>query len=214
MGDMNQQMLDKYRNNFLREVEEKVDDGDWVKMCMQCGVCAGSCTFGPDWEHTPQKIFMMIRAGKREEVLTSSSMWMCTSCYNCMVRCPRELPITHIMHGLASYAHRLGLAPKNQPTRDFSLIFWENCTKTGRVNELRMTISVYFREGFLSGVKKMWTLRNIGRGLFFAKRLNPMELFVSHGCKDKDGLRRALKKADEIEARRRGYAVQPRGYSS
>ncbi len=214
MGDMDQQMLDKYRNNFLHEVEEKVDDGDWVKMCMQCGVCAGSCTFGPDWEHTPQKIFMMIRAGKREEVLTSSSMWMCTSCYNCMVRCPRELPITHIMHGLASYAHRLGLAPKNQPTRDFSLIFWENCTKTGRVNELRMTISVYFREGFISGVKKMWTLRNIGRGLFFAKRLNPMELFVSHGCKDKDGLRRALKKADEIEARRRGYAVQPRGYSS
>ena len=214
MGDLNQQMLDKYRNNFLREVEEKVDDGDWVKMCMQCGVCAGSCTFGPDWEHTPQKIFMMIRAGKREEVLTSHSMWLCTSCYNCMVRCPRKLPITHIMHGLASYAHRLGLAPKQQPTRDFSLIFWENCTKTGRVNELRMTISVYFREGFMSGVKKMWTLRNIGRGLFFAKRLNPLELFVSHGCKDKDGLRRALKKADEIEARRRGYAAQPRGYSS
>jgi quinone-modifying oxidoreductase subunit QmoC len=214
MGDLNQQMLDKYRNNFLHEVEEKVDDGEWVKMCMQCGVCAGSCTFGPDWEHTPQKIFMMIRAGKREEVLSSHSMWLCTSCYNCMVRCPRKLPITHIMHGLASYAHRLGLAPKNQPTRDFSLIFWDNCTKTGRVNELRMTISVYFREGFLSGVKKMWTLRNVGRGLFFAKRLNPMELFVSHGCKDKDGLRRALKKADEIEARRRGYAVQPRGYSS
>ena len=214
MGDLNQQMLDKYRNNFLHEVEEKVDDGSWVKMCMQCGVCAGSCTFGPDWEHTPQKIFMMIRAGKREEVLSSHSMWLCTSCYNCMVRCPRELPITHIMHGLASYAHRLGLAPKDQPTRDFSLIFWENCTKTGRVNELRMTISVYFREGFMSGVKKMWTLRNIGRGLFFAKRLNPLELFVSHGCKDKDGLRRALKKADEIEARRRGYEVQPRGYSS
>ena len=214
MGDLNTQMLDKYRNNFLHEVEEKVDDGDWVKMCMQCGVCAGSCTFGPDWEHTPQKIFMMIRAGKREEVLSSHSMWMCTSCYNCMVRCPRELPITHIMHGLASYAHRLGLAPKNQPTRDFSLIFWDNCTRTGRVNELRMTISVYFREGFVAGVKKMWTLRNIGRGLFFAKRLNPLELFVSHGCKDKAGLRRALKKADEIEARRRGYAVQPRGYSS
>ena len=214
MGDLNQQMLDKYRNSFLREVEEKVDDGDWVKMCMQCGVCAGSCTFGPDWEHTPQKIFMMIRAGKREEVLSSHSMWLCTSCYNCMVRCPRKLPITHIMHGLASYAHRLGLAPKNQPTRDFSLIFWENCTKTGRVNELRMTMSVYFREGFVSGLKKMWTLRNIGRGLFFAKRLNPLELFLSHGCKDKDGLRRALKKADEIEARRRGYAVQPRGYSS
>lgn len=214
MGDMNTQMLDKYRNDFLREVEEKVDDGDWVKMCMQCGVCAGSCTFGPDWEHTPQKIFMMIRAGKREEVLTSHSMWLCTSCYNCMVRCPRKLPITHIMHGLASYANRLGLAPKNQPTRDFSLIFWENCTKTGRVNELRLTISVYFRDGLLAGIKKMWSLRKIGQGLMMTKRLNPMELFMSHGCKDKDGLRRALKKADEIEARRRGYELQKRGYSA
>ena len=54
----------------------------------------------------------MIRAGKRDEVLQSSSMWMCTSCYNCIVRCPRELPITHIMHGLAHYAKRLGIAPK------------------------------------------------------------------------------------------------------
>jgi quinone-modifying oxidoreductase, subunit QmoC len=214
MGDMNTQMLDKYRNNFLHEVEEKVDDGHWVKMCMQCGVCAGSCTFGPDWEHTPQKIFMMIRAGKREEVLTTHSMWLCTSCYNCMVRCPRKLPITHIMHGLASYANRLGLAPKDQPTRDFSLIFWENCTKTGRVNELRLTISVYFRQGLVAGIKKMWSLRDIGSGLMKTKRLNPMELFTSHGCKDKDGLRKALKKADEIEARRRGYELQKRGYSS
>jgi quinone-modifying oxidoreductase subunit QmoC len=208
MGDLNQQMLDQYRNSFLREVEEKVDEGEWVKMCMQCGVCAGSCTFGPDWEHTPQKIFMMIRAGKREEVLSSQSMWMCTSCYNCVVRCPRQLPITQIMHGLASYAHRLGLAPKNQPTRDFSLIFWNNCTQTGRVNELRMTISLYFKDGLIPGIKKFWSLRDIGMGLMKAKRLNPLELFVSHGCKDKAGLRRALKKADEIEARRRGYASQ------
>jgi quinone-modifying oxidoreductase subunit QmoC len=44
---------------------------------------------------------MMIRAGKRDEVLQSNSMWMCTSCYNRIVRCPCELPITHIMHGLA-----------------------------------------------------------------------------------------------------------------
>ncbi len=102
-----------------------------VKMCMQCGVCAGSCPLGPAWEHSPQKIFMMIRAGKRDDVLGSDSMFMCTSCYNCMVRCPRQLPITHIMHGLANYAHRLGLAPKGQPTREFATLFWNNLTKKG-----------------------------------------------------------------------------------
>jgi quinone-modifying oxidoreductase subunit QmoC len=105
-----------------------VEEGEWVKMCMQCGVCAGSCPLGNAWEHPPQEIFMMIRAGKREEVLSSESMWMCTSCYNCIVRCPRELPITHIMHGLAHYAKRLGLAPQNQPTAKFSQLFWNNLT--------------------------------------------------------------------------------------
>ena len=116
MSDLNTEMVEKYRNSFLKEVEANVEEGDWVKMCMQCGVCAGSCPFGPYWDHPPQEIFMMIRAGKREEVLSSTSMWMCTSCYNCIARCPRELPITHIMHGLAHYGKRLGLAPKNQPT--------------------------------------------------------------------------------------------------
>ncbi len=83
---LNTGMVEKYRNNFLKEVEANVEEGDWVKMCMQCGVCSGSCPLGPYWDHPPQELFMMIRAGKRDEVLESTSMWMCTSCYNCTVK--------------------------------------------------------------------------------------------------------------------------------
>ena len=205
-GEFNLASLARYGNDFLAEVEERVEEGEWVKMCMQCGVCAGSCPFGPDWEHSPQKIFMMIRAGKRDEVLASDSMWMCTSCYNCVVRCPRKLPITQIMHGLAAYAHRLGLAPKMQPTRRWSLLFWDNCTKTGRVNELKLTLGLYFMDGIVAGFKQAWTLRNIGLGMLLAKRLNPFELIRGHECKDKAGIHRMLKKAAEIEARKRGFA--------
>jgi len=205
VNDLNQQALDRYRNDFLREVEERVEEGEWVKMCMQCGVCAGSCPFGPHWEHSPQKIFMMIRAGKREEVLTSDSMWMCTSCYNCVVRCPRKLPITQIMHGLATYAHRLGLAPRDQPTRHFSQLFWNNCTKTGRVNELELTLGLYFKDGLVSGIKKAWALKDIGLAMLRAKRLNPLELLKGHECEDKAGIHRMLKKAHEIEAKRRKF---------
>ena len=43
MSDLNTGMVEKYRNNFLKEVEANVEEGDWVKMCMQCGVCSGSC---------------------------------------------------------------------------------------------------------------------------------------------------------------------------
>jgi len=205
-NELNLAALAKYSNDFLREVEERVDEGEWVKMCMQCGVCAGSCPFGPDWEHSPQKIFMMIRAGKRAEVLGSESMWMCTSCYNCVVRCPRQLPITQIMHGLASYANRLGLAPKMQPTRQWSLQFWDNCTRTGRVNELKLTLGLYFKDGLTAGIRKAWEMRNVGLGLLKAGRLNPFELLKGHECRDKAGIHRMLKKAQEIEDRRRGFS--------
>jgi quinone-modifying oxidoreductase subunit QmoC len=207
MSQANTAMVEKYRNDFLKEVEANVEQGHWVKMCMQCGVCSGSCPFGPHWEHPPQEIFMMIRAGKRDEVLKSDSMWMCTSCYNCIVRCPRELPITHIMHGLANYAHRLGIAPKMNPTRRFAKIFWKNISTNGRVNELKLSVGLYFMDGIASGIKKGLEMLPVGLGLMKTGRLNPMGLVSGHGIKKKGELQAMLKKAREIEDKRKGLAA-------
>jgi quinone-modifying oxidoreductase subunit QmoC len=201
---MSDNAVQPYQRDFLREVEREVEGGEWVKMCMQCGVCAGSCPLGAHWEHTPQKLFMMIRAGQREAVLKSDAMWMCTSCYNCVVRCPRKLPITTIMHGLASYAQRLGLAPKMQPTRDFSLLFFNNFARTGRVNELMLTMRLYFKDGLVAGIKKGWEMRYVALGLVKAGRLNPLEIFGGHKCKDTKGIAAMLAKVQEIEKRHAG----------
>jgi quinone-modifying oxidoreductase subunit QmoC len=207
MTSANANAIEKYRNNFLKEVEANVEEGDMVKMCMQCGVCAGSCPLGPHWEHSPQKIFMMIRAGKRDEVLGSDAMWMCTSCYNCIVRCPRQLPITHIMHGLANYSHRLGLAPKGQPTREFASLFWNNLVKKGRVNELTLTIAHYFKDGIGAGIKTGLAMQSVGLGMVKAKRLNPMEIFGGHALKDLKGFHAIVAKAQEIEAKKKGFTA-------
>lgn len=199
----NTAMVEKYRNSFLKEVEANVEEGEWVKMCMQCGVCAGSCPLGDAWEHTPQELFMMIRAGKRDEVLQSDSMWMCTSCYSCIVRCPRELPITHIMHGLAHYAKRLGIQPKNNPTQKFAEIFWNNMMKKGRVNELRLGLSVYFMNGFVNGIKESLKHAMLGKNMFFAKRMSPMEIAgIGHGINKPSDLQKIIQKAQELEAAR------------
>lgn len=199
MSNLNQAMIEKYRNNFLKEVAANVEEGDWVKMCMQCGVCAGSCPLGPYWEHPPQEIFMMIRANKREEVLSSSSMWMCTSCYNCIVRCPRGLPITHIMHGLAVYAKRMGLSPKQQPTERFGQMLWDSVVANGRVNELKLGLSLQFKDGFGQGVKNALAQKQLGMSMMKAHRMNPMEILGGHKCKNLGDVQKMLKKAAEIE---------------
>jgi quinone-modifying oxidoreductase subunit QmoC len=192
-------MIEKYRSNFLKEVEANVEEGEWVKMCMQCGVCSGSCPLGKHWEHPPQEIFMMIRANKREAVLSTDSMWMCTSCYNCIARCPRGLPITHIMHGLAVYSKRLGLTQQKQPTAEFSQIFWDNLMKKGRVNELKLGLSMYFKDGFGQGVKNAMANQKLGQNMMKAKRMNAMEFFGGHSVKDLSGFHKMVKKAQEIE---------------
>jgi len=199
MSELNTATVEQYRSNFLQEVEANVEEGEWVKMCMQCGVCAGSCPLGNAWEHPPQEIFMMIRAGKRQAVLSSDSMWMCTSCYNCIARCPRGLPITHIMHGLAHYAQRLGLVPKNQPTQRFARIFWQNLNKRGRVNELKLGLSLYFMNGFGEGVKTSLKMKDIGLGMLKTKRMAVNEAFGGHGVKDLSGFQKIMKKALELE---------------
>jgi len=199
MSDLNTAMIERYRTNFLKEVEANVEEGEWVKMCMQCGVCSGSCPLGKFWAHPPQEIFMMIRAGKREEVLSSDSMWMCTSCYNCIVRCPRELPITHIMHGLATYAKRLGLVPQNQPTAKFAQKFWDNLMKKGRVNELKLGLVLYFMNGFGEGVKIALKKQKLGLNMMKTGRMNPMEILGGHAVQDLSGFQKVIQKAQELE---------------
>jgi Fe-S oxidoreductase len=46
----------------------------------------------------------MLRLGLADRVLQGQSIWLCTSCYACTARCPREIQITDTMLGLRSLA--------------------------------------------------------------------------------------------------------------
>ncbi len=207
MTTANQTAIAKYKNSFLKEVEANVEEGHWVRMCMQCGVCAGSCPLGNAWAHPPQELFMMIRAGKREEVLSSDSMWMCTSCYNCIVRCPRKLPITHIMHGLAQLCASPWASADRASRRARPPRCLDNLIKKGLiVNELTFSLALYFKDGFVQGIKNALNMQAVGLGLVKAKRLNPMEILGGHGVKDQAGFKAMIEKARQIEDRKKGFA--------
>jgi quinone-modifying oxidoreductase, subunit QmoC len=85
-------------------------------------------------------------------------------------------------------------------------MFWDNLTKTGRVNELKLSLSIYFKDGFSQGIKNSLAMQSVGLGMMKAKRLNPMEILGGHGIKDKSGFSAMLKKARELEDARRKLA--------
>ena len=74
--------------------------------------------------------------------------------------------------------------------------------KTGRVNELKLGISLYFMDGLVNGVKVALGMAGIGLGMLKTKRMAPMEIIKGHGVKDTKSFHAIMKKAAELEAAR------------
>ncbi len=187
----------KYDLGFARWVYDNVDGGDKLSLCMQCGMCSGSCPIGVQMDHGPRKLFMMIRAGMKEEVLSSNTLWNCTSCYRCVVRCPREIPVTYILQDLATKSVEMGYADKKDNTK-FSKSFWWSTKSFGRTDERLVTTRYYFSFGFMAGIKR--SLENLKIAWCMIKT-GRMHVGAPHAIKDKKGLQAILNKAAEIEKR-------------
>jgi heterodisulfide reductase subunit C len=121
--------------SFLQDVIDATPGGESLRICLQCGTCGGSCPSGPDMDHTPRRLFAMIAADMREEVLKSNTPWYCVSCYYCMVRCPQEIHITDVMYSLKRMAIREGYTD-HDAAPDFSQTFIGYVERYGRSFEL------------------------------------------------------------------------------
>lgn len=188
----------KYDLDFARWVYENVNGGDKLAMCMQCGVCSGSCPIGVQMDYGPRKLFMMIRAGMQEEVMTSNTPSNCTSCYRCVVRCPRSVPVTYILQDLLAKQAELGYAPKTSENVNFAKSFWWSARTFGRTDERLVTALYYFSFGLKEGYKR--GMDNLKIALSFVKK-GRMHIGLPHQIKRKAQLKRILAKAAEIEKR-------------
>ena len=183
-----------YNPSFAGEVFRGVHSGDEIKMCMNCGVCAGSCPLREHMDYPPRQIFGLIRAGKREEVLSSKAIMLCTSCYTCAVKCPRSIPVIDVMHGLAHYALKQGYASRKE-TAAFGREFWNQVYRIGRVDEKDLPRRVFFSEGLIAGIKAMLSFMDIGLKLMLHRR---MKLLPERKIKGITSLRKMLDKAESL----------------
>jgi len=175
-------------HDFLDEIYA-LPGGHEVKKCIQCGTCSGSCPTSYVMDHAPRKIFSLIRAGFRDEVLSSNTIWFCTSCYTCAVRCPKDIKITDVMYALKRLAVAEGKA-KGQKGVVLSKIFAALVNKYGRNHETELMMRYIIQAepfNFLQFVPQGWTL--------FVNRRLP---FLPHRIKNINQLRTILKKVDEL----------------
>ena len=68
-------------------------------MCMQCGMCAGSC---PESGITPFNIRMLVRKKQFDRKIDESIPWYCSSCGECTLRCPRDVKPSEMIFEIRS----------------------------------------------------------------------------------------------------------------
>lgn len=83
------------------EFKERVEElsGELIDLCFQCGACSSGCPMTEEMDYLPSKIIRMVQMGMRE-ALDSETIWVCTTCFNCEVRCPRGIDIANVMESL------------------------------------------------------------------------------------------------------------------
>lgn len=132
-------IIPESRDKAFRDLIIKTPGGKNIPTCMQCGICAGSCPVSHEMDHTPRQLVRMIQLGLKKEVLSSNTIWICTTCFSCSVRCPRGIYPTELMETLRPIALKEGIRNKNAR---FNKLFEDMVRKNGRVSEF-LLISKY-----------------------------------------------------------------------
>ncbi len=87
---------------------------DKVKLCYQCGTCAGGCPVFKQYSRfNPRRIMEKLLAGEfTKELFDDQQIWFCTGCYTCSTRCPQGIDICHVINGLKNMAVKVKNTPE------------------------------------------------------------------------------------------------------
>lgn len=151
---------------FLAEVNERIK-GVPIGRCYHCRKCAAGCPMTAAMEYNPNKVIRMIQAGRKKEVLESSTIWLCVSCELCITRCPNEVDIARMMDVLRELALESGAPVRERNILKFHEAFLSSVRFGGRINEPLMMVQYKLKSGDLFSDLAM------GLGMLMKGKLTP-----------------------------------------
>lgn len=134
--------------DFLDEIEAR--SGTSVRTCYQCGKCSAGCPVAYAMDLLPSQVMRLCQLGLKEEVLSSSTFWICASCETCATRCPREIEIVSVMDALRHLACKEGYVDRPREVPIFVNTFVENLKWFGRLYEAALVGMYNLKSGHLA----------------------------------------------------------------
>ena len=174
-------------------VDRLSPDGRLIRRCIQCGTCTASCPAAHAMDISPRQMWRMVQLGLEEEVLRSKTMWLCSLCYQCQVRCPRGIPLTDTITCLKEMALKRQLA-SSRVSAGFYRVFADVIRRYGRTRELEFMVRFFLATNPLNALN----FAGMGLTLFGRGKVHP-ELPKLGG---EGRLDRLFQRVAELEERR------------
>ena len=128
--------------------------GEQIASCFHCTKCSSGCPVTFAMDVLPNRAVRMVQMGLKDQILESSTIWLCASCETCTTRCPNEVDIAGMMDVLRQMALREGVTPAEGAVPAFHQAFLAAVKKRGRVHELGMLASFKLKTLKLGGLFK------------------------------------------------------------
>ena len=132
-------------NQILAFLQNQI--GQNLRLCYQCGKCSAGCPVSYAMDLTPRQVMRAIQFGLTEEVLDSSTIWLCLSCQVCTARCPREIDIAKVMEALRHLALVEKREVREKEVALFNNIFLSLISRLGRIYEIGLAALYNLRSG-------------------------------------------------------------------
>jgi len=169
-------------DNLSKEIKKL--SGINFNTCLHCKCCTNSCPFLEGMDYHPNQVIRLVQLGMENEVLKSSTIWVCVGCNTCCSHCPMAIDIPLVMDSLRQMALEQGVEIAEPDILNFHKEVLNTVEKYGRTHKLEIMMRYK--------LKKMDLLSDMGVGLQMLKKrkldLTPSKL------KEKDAIEKIFKK--------------------
>ncbi len=120
--------------------------------CIQCGTCSASCPTAHLMNPSIRRLIKLCLEGKKKEALRNETIWLCTSCLLCTVRCPRGIRPKAVVAALKELAEREKIRGKDQAYEE---LFQKQIRDWGRIAEIPLSgeFLLVFPQGALQSME-------------------------------------------------------------
>ena len=152
-------------HSFIRTVEQMSHAN--LSRCWHCLTCSGGCPFSQDMDVLPNAVLRMVQYGLKEQVLTTSTIWLCVGCNTCAVECPNAVDIAAVMDALRRVAMDEGVKIAEPGILAFHNAVVDSIGRHGRTHKLEIMMQYK-----LAGRQNLFSDMDLGLKMLSRRKLD------------------------------------------